>query len=102
MASSKRYSPTRSELDAQTEKELAVNLAQLAETGHFTKVFDPSRTISPEHFDLLMKVLFLAGSLGSLAGSRVWQAFGWSGVCARGVAGPRCNAALGHSLGSWN
>ena len=42
-------SPTRSELDIQAKKELAVNLAQLAEAGHFTKVFDPGHTISPEH-----------------------------------------------------
>lgn len=36
-----------------------MNLAQLAEAGHFTKVFDPGHTISPEQFDLLMKVLYL-------------------------------------------
>jgi hypothetical protein len=35
-----------------------VNLAQLAEAGHFTKVFDPGHTISPEHFDLLINVLY--------------------------------------------
>lgn len=57
MASSKNYSPLGSKPTAELEKEPAVNLAQLAESGHFTKVFDPSRTISPEHFDLLMKVL---------------------------------------------
>src|SRR5215475_5970872 len=39
-----------------TEKELLVNLAQLAETRHLTKVWDPSRTISPEHFDPPMKM----------------------------------------------
>jgi nitroreductase / dihydropteridine reductase len=34
-----------------------MNLAQLAETGHVTKVFDPNRTISGEYFELLTKVL---------------------------------------------
>lgn len=41
MASSKCYLPIRSELDARTEKELVLSLAQLAETAHFTKAFDP-------------------------------------------------------------
>lgn len=35
-----------------------MNLAQLANEGHFTKVFDPSRTIPPEQFDLLVRVLY--------------------------------------------
>jgi nitroreductase/dihydropteridine reductase len=35
-----------------------VNLAQLAESGHFTKVFDPSRTIPEAEFDLLVKFLY--------------------------------------------
>ena len=35
-----------------------MNLAQLAETGHFTKVFDPSRTIPEAEFDLLVKFLY--------------------------------------------
>ena len=35
-----------------------MNLAQLAETGHFTKVFDPTRTIPEPDFDLLVKFLY--------------------------------------------
>lgn len=35
-----------------------MNLAQLAESGHFTKVFDPSRTIPEAEFDLLVKFLY--------------------------------------------
>jgi nitroreductase / dihydropteridine reductase len=35
-----------------------VNLAQLSETGHFTKVFDPSRTIPDAEFNLLAKFLY--------------------------------------------
>lgn len=34
-----------------------MNLAQLAETGHFTKVFDPNRTIPEADFELLLKFL---------------------------------------------
>jgi predicted MFS family arabinose efflux permease len=33
-----------------------------------------------------MFVYFLAGALGSLAGARVWQMFGWTGVCGLGFA----------------
>jgi nitroreductase / dihydropteridine reductase len=39
-------------------KDDLVNLAQLAETGHFTKVFDPNRTISQADFDVLTKFLY--------------------------------------------
>ena len=35
-----------------------MNLIQLAETGHFTKVFDPTRTIPEPDFDLLVKFLY--------------------------------------------
>jgi nitroreductase/dihydropteridine reductase len=35
-----------------------VNLAELAETGHFTKVFDPNRTIPETEFDLFVKFLY--------------------------------------------
>ena len=43
--------------------------------------------------------------LGSLAGSRMWQAFGWSGVCALGLvatvgATPPLVTALAHGAGS--
>ena len=34
-----------------------MNLSQLAETGHFTKVFDPNRTILKDDFDVLLKLL---------------------------------------------
>lgn len=34
-----------------------MDLLQLAESGHFTKVFDPNRKIPPDDFDLLLKVL---------------------------------------------
>ena len=37
-----------------------MNLAQLAEAGHFTKVFDPNRTIPEEEFSLLVKFLYSA------------------------------------------
>jgi nitroreductase/dihydropteridine reductase len=35
-----------------------VDLQRLAETGHFTKVFDPDRKIPEQDFDLLLKLLY--------------------------------------------
>ncbi len=35
-----------------------MNLEKLAEEGHFTKVYNPKRTIPPEQFDLLVKFLY--------------------------------------------
>jgi nitroreductase/dihydropteridine reductase len=35
-----------------------VNLNELTETGHFTKVFNPTRRIPGETFDVLLKFIY--------------------------------------------
>jgi hypothetical protein len=62
-------------------------------------------SISIEMCTVLDDAEFFAGPLGSLTGSRVLQAFGWSGVCALGLAGTigatvLLVTALAHRAGS--
>src|SRR5260370_38816723 len=65
------------------------------------------RTLNVEGLEIFYREAGPRGAptLGSLAGSRMWQAFGWSGVCALGLvatvgATPPLVTALAHGAGS--